>query len=557
MTAPCLRSDLSFIEQRYRGETSYVVKDLAEQRYFRFGATEVRVMRAFDGNRTPHQVAQMLVEQGTRVSARAIEQFARTLANAGFFERTMAEKTTLQLERLRSERRVRRRVFRGELLRMRWSFGDPDVWLARTMPLVRWMFTPAFVAASVVLFAIYLIVLGQAWPQYVAALRSAFAPDAITFGSVAVLAITGLVVVLIHELGHAYSCKYFGGEVRELGFMLLYFQPAFYCNVSDAWSFPQLRARLWVTAAGAWIQLVVAAVAAIVWWVAEPGTLIAEVCAAAMLVGGVMTLLTNMNPLLPLDGYFALTDWLDIPNLRRRALSHVGWWIQRHVFRLELSEPVATLRERRVFFIYGMLSGAYITLTLALFAWFALGWATRAFGVLGALAVVAALAVASRESLSVWVRRILMAVQSHRANRRRRIPRWALVAMLGVLVIVGSVAPWTLTSSGTFIVEPATVDSVDVRIALTNDGAARVRAGQVVHLLSYADVWTPWTGQVGGVSTGQGESPTGLEARVRVARGDAWRPGIRGEASVELERATVLRALMSTLRQGLRIDLWL
>ena len=71
---------------------------------------------------------------------------------------------------------------------------------------------------------------------------------------------------MIHELGHGYTCKYFGGQVHEIGAMLLYFEPAFFCNVNDAWTFPELRARLWVTAAGSWIQLVVASLAAIVWW---------------------------------------------------------------------------------------------------------------------------------------------------------------------------------------------------------------------------------------------------------------------------------------------------
>ena len=86
-----------------------------------------------------------------------------------------------------------------------------------------------------------------------------------------VLWLTATVIIVIHELGHGYTCKYFGGQVHEIGAMLLYFEPAFFCNVNDAWTFPELKARLWVTAAGSWIQLVVASLAAIVWWAATPG----------------------------------------------------------------------------------------------------------------------------------------------------------------------------------------------------------------------------------------------------------------------------------------------
>ena len=246
MTAiPRLRPGLSFVEHVYRQEKSFVVKDPAAQRYFRFGAAEVRVMRAFDGRRTLDDVAALLTEAGLELTTRAIEQFARTLAAAGLLQHTVAERSTLELERLRAARRAKggRRWFRGEWLRMRWSLGDPDAWLGRTLPLMRWMFTPAFLAASVVLFGIYFVMLGQHWHEYATALHASYSLQTITLGHAGVFVVTALAVILIHELGHGFACKYFGGEVHELGFMILYGQPAFYCNVSDAWRFPERRAR--------------------------------------------------------------------------------------------------------------------------------------------------------------------------------------------------------------------------------------------------------------------------------------------------------------------------
>ena len=80
------------------------MKDLAAQKYFRFGSTEVRVMRCFDGRRTPSEIARVAHDEGLRISAQAVEGFARKLASAGFLERSVAERTTLQLERLRAER---------------------------------------------------------------------------------------------------------------------------------------------------------------------------------------------------------------------------------------------------------------------------------------------------------------------------------------------------------------------------------------------------------------------------------------------------------------------
>jgi putative peptide zinc metalloprotease protein len=683
--APLLRAEISIIEQTCRGEKSFVVKDLVAQKYFRFGEMEVRVLRAFDGRRTPAEIAALLGDEGIRVSTAAVDAFARSMANAGFLERALGERTTLQLERLRAERRERRRpqLFRGELLRMRWSFGDPDRMLSRTLPYLDWMFTRGFVAASVAVFFLYLGILAARWDEFGAALADTYSWHALTLGNVVVLWLTGALVILIHELGHGYACKHYGGEVRELGFMLIYFQPAFYCNVSDAWSFPERRARLWVTAAGGWIQLVVASLAALVWWAAAPGTIAANVAVAAMLVGGATTLLTNANPLLPLDGYFALTDWLEIPNLRLRAFAHFRWWMRRTVLRLDEPEPDASPRERRVFLLYGGLAVLYAITLFGILAAMLLGWARAAWGTLGAVSVSLTLVLLLRRRIAAAGRAAVLVLRARRDAVRRARGPMRIAAVLLVLVLL--LVPWTLTSSGRFVVGPvaaravtapdsgvvaqafvaegmrvsagapllrivdrgldrrridaaglvdslalaesaarsagrsgdasrleaergaalaelerlerrtaaltlratddgvvvtphaeelvgrrvaagdtllalASADSVEVRIALAGAGATRVRTGQVVHLVSFADPAAPITARVGDVSSsGIGLRPRdgAVEARVRRSVADAWRPGTAGEGSVELRRSNVLGALWWNARQLVRVDLLL
>ncbi|HEV8214304.1 MAG TPA: hypothetical protein VGP95_00670, partial [Gemmatimonadaceae bacterium] len=447
---PCLRGDLSIVEQTYRGATSFVVKDLAAQKYYRFGANEIRVMRCFDGRNTLGDIARLLRDEGMRVSVAAVEGFARKLSGSGFLERSIEERTTLQLERLRAERqkRQRARLFRGELLRMRWSFGDPDALLARTLPAIRWMYTPAFIIVSLVLFAAYAVIVGQGWHTFTAALSSTYSLHNITLGRALLFWIMAAAVILFHELGHGFTCKYFGGEVRELGFMLLYFQPAFFCNVSDAWSFPERRARLWVTAAGTWIQLVLASLAAIVWWAAAPGTVAADAAIAAMVVGGVTTVLTNANPLLPLDGYFALSDWMEIGNLRQRAFGHLRWWLRQTVFRLEAPEPPATARERRVFLTYGALASMYVAGLFGFLATLAFGWVQRVLGTAGAVFMIVALLIATRKTIAEWGRTALLAVRAAKGRRRRVAP--ILVAAIVVLIAV-MFAPWNVTTNGRFL----------------------------------------------------------------------------------------------------------
>lgn len=459
---PRLRSDLAIVEQIFRGETSFVVKDPSTQKYFRFRPVEMGVMRHFDGTRSPDDIAASLTEGGLRLTARTVDGFARRLGALGLLERTLVERTTLELERIRAERRRRRRpaMFRGELLRMRWSLGDPDHLFDRLLPSLRWMFSPAFIVASVVAFIAYFLILGATWNAFASAVVQSYSPSNLTLGSIAVLWVTGLIVILIHELGHGFACKYFGGEVHELGFMLMYFQPAFYCNVNDAWSFPTLRARLWVTAAGGWIQFVVASLAAMVWYVVRPGTLGSEVAVAAMIVGGATTLVTNANPLLPLDGYFALTDWLEIPNLRIRAREYFAWWLRRHVLRIDLPEPPVSDREKRVFVIYGALALCYITGLFLLLGLWLVGRARAAFGAIGVLIALGLIGMLMRRSIGEWGSAVMLSVRKWRAERRRgRWWRLPTAVTLGVAVVL-AVMPWTLTTAGQFVVAP--VNATDV-----------------------------------------------------------------------------------------------
>lgn len=491
---PILRSDLALVEQRYRGATTYIVKDPVSRKYFRFKPIEVLVMQQFTGDASCGDVAAALREQGMPLSQQAVEGFARRLRQLGLIERSLAEKSVLELERLRAERRRRARHthYQGSLLRMRFSVGDPDGFFTRWLPRFRWCFSRPFLALSVALFAVYAIIFFLHADQVFAGMRAMYSLQFFTPANIAVFWGTGMVVIAIHELGHGFTCKYFGGQVYEMGAMLIYFEPAFYCNVNDAWTFPELKQRLWVTAAGSWIQLVIAALAAIVWTLVEPGSLVSRVAFAALLIGGATTVLMNANPLIPLDGYYALSDYLEIPNLRQRALAHVAWVIKRHVLRLNVPEPPADAYERRAFVVYGVLALAYIGTILFILASAVFGWARQALGALGGLAVLVLVGVLLRRGVREWARALATTVREHRALwRERRLARWIVgggLVLLGALVLV----PWPIRVAGRYEAGPAreTVlaapDDAVLEQVFVGEGGAVAAGTAVARLRSFA-----------------------------------------------------------------------
>ena len=137
-------------------------------------------------------------------------------------------------------------------------------------------------------------------------------------GNILWLAVVLAAVKVLHELGHALCCKHFGGQCQELGFMLLVFTPCLYCDVSDAWTFAGKWRRIAVSAAGIAVEVFLASVATFLWWFSQPG-LVRSLCLNVMVVCSVSTLLFNGNPLLRYDGYHALADFLEVPNLAEQS----------------------------------------------------------------------------------------------------------------------------------------------------------------------------------------------------------------------------------------------
>ena len=165
---PKLRRDLVLVEQTYRGEQSYIIKDPESRKYFRFRPVEVMVMQTLDGEHTASEAAAALAEEGLRVTPKGVEVFAAKLTGMGLCERTLSERSVLLMERLRAQRRRRlcKGIFQGDILRLRWSVGDPDKLFDRWLPRLRFFFSRNFLVTSVALFGVYFLVLGIKWPEF-------------------------------------------------------------------------------------------------------------------------------------------------------------------------------------------------------------------------------------------------------------------------------------------------------------------------------------------------------------------------------------------------------
>ena len=306
---PKFRNDLVVREVAHGGSRHYLVKDPVSRRFFRFRETEHFIVSQLDGSIGLDDIAARFEKRfGVALPVDRLETFLSRLEELGLTEQDPGNG---------SRRARRRRRGAGGILYLKLGAVNPDRLFTALAARVRFLFTPYFVLAAIALTIAALAVIATSFGDYADQAERLLRIGAIPS---AVLAIA--LVVLLHESAHGLTCAAFGGHVSEMGFLLFYFLPGFFCNVSDAWLFPERKRRIWVSFAGTFIQIFVWAASTLLWRVIDTETWFSDFLVLVMADSGI-TALFNLNPLIKLDGYYMLVDWLEIPNLRRKAFAYV------------------------------------------------------------------------------------------------------------------------------------------------------------------------------------------------------------------------------------------
>ncbi|MBM7690762.1 putative peptide zinc metalloprotease protein [Peribacillus deserti] len=125
-----------------------------------------------------------------------------------------------------------------------------------------------------------------------------------------------ITAVFIHEFGHAIACKYYGGKVEEIGFLLIFFSPALYCDVSGIWAFEKKREKIITLFAGIYVQFIIFACSSILYYF-----FFGYSTWLATFVGwNLLMVLSNIIPVIKLDGYWILSNLIEVPNLYEKSL---------------------------------------------------------------------------------------------------------------------------------------------------------------------------------------------------------------------------------------------
>jgi putative peptide zinc metalloprotease protein len=353
---PRLRPHAQITRQFYRRKRWHVVHDPASNQFYRLSPVAHEYVGLLDGKRSVEEVWNIVLQRhgdGAPTQPEVLELLGH-LYQANLLTLDATPQTEQLL--MRGRDRLKQRAIQQAigLMYFKVRVFNPDRYLAWLEPILRPLLNRwGFIAWCLWILAALWSVLPQ-WDTLTSGFQTAVAPA--NWGWMAVVFV---VLKVIHETGHGVLCKRFGGQVPEFGFFMLVLLPSPYVEASAAWAFPNKWQRTAVGAGGMMFEMAVAALAAHVWLNSGPG-LAHQLAYNAMLSASLSTVLFNANPLMRFDGYYMLSDVIEVPNLMQRSSRMVLYILQRYIYRIRHVRPPSTVpTERAILLVFGLASLAY------------------------------------------------------------------------------------------------------------------------------------------------------------------------------------------------------
>jgi putative peptide zinc metalloprotease protein len=367
---PRLRNHTQIFRHVYRGTVWYVMQNHITGRFHRFTPVANLILGLMDGSRTLAEIWTIACERlGDEVPSQ--DEIIKLLADLHQADALQSDAPPDMREmhgRRKKKAKVKLKQYIGNPLSLKIPLFDPDRIVTLMLPFIRPFFGLPITLVWLATVGLSIVLVGMNWIE----LSHNVIDRIFSINNLLLIVVIFPLIKLLHEFGHAIATKAGGGEVHEMGVMMLVLMPIPYVDASSATAFREKSSRVLVGAAGMLTELFIAAVAMVFWTYLDPGFERA-IAYNVMMVAGVSTLLFNGNPLLRFDGYYILADYLEIPNLGQRSNKYIGYLIQKYLFGLKrLSAPVESAGEIAWFigyaitsFIYRMMMAAIIIIFVA------------------------------------------------------------------------------------------------------------------------------------------------------------------------------------------------
>ncbi|MBX2852338.1 MAG: hypothetical protein KTR15_11400 [Phycisphaeraceae bacterium] len=444
---PRLRSTVQSDRQHYRGRRWIVLRDPVTNKFYRLDENNYKMVGLLDGRRSVDEAWKTVSEQlGHDAPTQGeIIQLLGQLYTNNLVEADLPADAAGMFDRYKKRKQREVRGYLASILFARIPLFDPDRILNRVTPLLGWLFGPIGVVLWLGLLGYALfelagsgradMIVAQALGDAASGMEGVLAPS-----NLWLLYAAMFFVKLLHELGHGVACKrlgqrrHSGGEVHTVGVMLIAFIPIPYVDASSSWALRSKWQRAFIAAAGMYVELAVAAVALLVWVQTDTQSTLHQLAYNIIFIASVTTLLFNANPLIRFDGYYILSDLIEMPNLAQRGKDYLYYLVKRFIYKVRRpNNPSHGWAEVPVLIGYGVLSFFYRIFITVTIVWFVMD---KLFFIGAAMAIMAIVGFVVVPLVKLVK---YLATNPELSRTRKRSVTWSAATTVVLLLLVGAV----------------------------------------------------------------------------------------------------------------------
>lgn len=353
---PCKTPDCEEAVFKNRaGEVYWILHQTRYHLYLRLDEQDHYLWSLMDGTRTITDLIIQFQKTYHSIPFSRLESLIPRLTDHGLLKGT--EDT---IKEKKSDKEISGKINRfWEIL---FPIPESDIYFSQLFGLLSWILrSPVFIMLSgfIALMGLGYFLITEPLPSYPLLLEGDLHITAIIWTYIAILA-----SAVLHECGHALACKYYGRHINNAGIVLYYGSPCLYVDTSDIWMAPP-RARIITSLAGPAVNLFIGSVCSLIVLFIPDSAYSTGIWRFAFV--SYLLALVNLNPLLEFDGYYALTDLLEIPNLRSQAFAYIRSFSPGSFIRRKEGPDKTGL----IYLLYGVLGGIFTLFTVAvsLYIW--------------------------------------------------------------------------------------------------------------------------------------------------------------------------------------------
>ncbi|MGH9804218.1 MAG: biotin/lipoyl-binding protein, partial [Candidatus Acidiferrales bacterium] len=473
-----LRTDLRVSQQVIAGDVTYVVKIPETGEYLRLPEFEWETLCLFDGSRTDKEVWEELHRRhdDLEMTVTELEDYADN-TDPNVWEKTLTEKNLALLEKMRTERSERS----GDenIFYMYFSAWDPDKFFNRVIPYLRWIWSRPSLYFTLAVFAVAIVLFMADFDRVMQDTLKFYNFREKTLAEFVDFWILLFLVGFSHESAHGLTCKNYGGEVHQMGFLLLYFSPAFYVDVSDMYLFDEDNKRFWTVFSGLYSTGFLGALGMIAWYFTIPGTFANDWAYKFVLMCSITTIIMNLNPLMKYDGYYALCQWLKIDNLLEDSVPYLRQWVVHYLSSGRAPVERVSRRKHRIYLIYASLHVLYANFVVLVILLFVRNVTVSTMGIWGWLVTAVAAWFLLGDRVIALGRLLAVAVKHGKEAIMRWQASWQTKAVAATALALLLLPPVATKVTTDFVLEPGARAEVRATVAGTV-AEVRVREGQEI-----------------------------------------------------------------------------